>query len=354
GFAGTLGAEWCDYLLADETAIPPDTLRPYRRNVDLEDSFKDGNCGSDDERWVYGENVIFCRDTFFCCDHKQSSPEARQKLSNWDEELTERWRMRKELFPRLSDDTVIFGNFNQLYKIDPTTFRTWLRILARVPNSILWLLRFPDLGEHHLLNTARLWAGENVASRVIFTDVAPKHLHISRARICDLVLDTAECNAHTTAADVLWSGTPLLTLPRYGYKMCSRMAASILLGALPKNAEGVQAGRELVAKTEEEYEEMAVKLGGSLTYHPAPQSSTHRHLPSSSSPSSSRHLPSVGGHVGEGRGTGRLMELRHLLYHARWTSALFDTRRWTRDLEDAFEIAWARYVDGEGGDIWLK
>ncbi|KAI7340226.1 TPR-like protein [Hortaea werneckii] len=354
GFAGTLGAEWCDYLLADETAIPPDTLRPYRRNVDLEDSFKDGNCGSDDERWVYGENVIFCRDTFFCCDHKQSSPEARQKLSNWDEELTERWRMRKELFPRLSDDTVIFGNFNQLYKIDPTTFRTWLRILARVPNSILWLLRFPDLGEHHLLNTARIWAGENVASRVIFTDVAPKHLHISRARICDLVLDTAECNAHTTAADVLWSGTPLLTLPRYGYKMCSRMAASILLGALPKNAEGVQAGRELVAKTEEEYEEMAVKLGGSLTYHPAPQSSTHRHLHSSSSPSSSRHLPSVGGHVGEGRGTGRLMELRHLLYHARWTSALFDTRRWTRDLEDAFEIAWARYVDGEGGDIWLK
>ncbi|KAI6879762.1 glycosyltransferase family 41 protein, partial [Hortaea werneckii] len=187
GFAGTLGAEWCDYLLADETAIPPDTLRPYRRNIDLEDSFKDGNCGSDDERWVYGENVIFCRDTFFCCDHKQSSPEARQKLSNWDEELTQRWRMRKELFPRLSDDTVIFGNFNQLYKIDPTTFRTWLRILARVPNSILWLLRFPDLGEHHLLNTARLWAGENVASRVIFTDVAPKHLHISRARICDLV-----------------------------------------------------------------------------------------------------------------------------------------------------------------------
>lgn len=210
-------------------------------------------------------------------------------------------------------------------QIDPTTFRTWLRILARVPNSILWLLRFPDLGESHLKATARLWAGQDVASRVVFTDVAPKHLHISRARICDVVLDTAECNAHTTAADVLWSGTPLLTLPRYGYKMCSRMAASILKGALPKNDEGAQAAKELVAVTEDDYEEKAVRLGKSLSYTAA----------------------------FKGKGTGRLMELREMLYHARWTSALFDTKRWVRDLEDAYDVAWSRYVNGEGGDIWL-
>ena len=37
GFAGTLGAEWCDYLLADKIAVPPQTLRPWRRNVDLLD-----------------------------------------------------------------------------------------------------------------------------------------------------------------------------------------------------------------------------------------------------------------------------------------------------------------------------
>src|SRR5690242_21679141 len=97
-----------------------------------------------------------------------------------------------------------------------------------------------------------MWAGPEVANRIIFTDVAPKHLHISRARVCDLFLDTPECNAHTTATDTLWSGTPLLTLPRFKYKMCSRMAASILKGALPKGPAGTQAARELIATSEDQ------------------------------------------------------------------------------------------------------
>ena len=325
GFAGTMGAEWCDYLLADETAVPVDTLRPWRRNVDLEDKLEDENNVSEDDDWVYGENIIYSRDTFFCCDHKQSALDAHDRKLDWQDEQTRRWTMRKELFPDLQDDTIIFGNFNQLYKIEPTTFRTWLRILAQVPNSILWLLRFPDLGESHLLATAKMWAGADVASRVRFTDVAPKHLHISRARVCDLVLDTAECNAHTTAADVLWSGTPLLTLPRYQYKMCSRMAASILKGALPKNEEGRLAEKELIAKNEEDYEEKAIALGKSFAYVPG----------------------------SNGQGHGRIMELRKMLFHARWKSALFDTKRWVRDLEDAYDEAWRRWVAGEGGDIWL-
>ena len=174
--------------------------------------------------------------------------------------------------------------------------------------------------------TAHLWAGEEVASRVIFTDVAPKHLHILRGRVCDLVLDTAECNAHTTAADVLWSGTPLLTLPRYDYKMCSRMAASILKGALPKNSLGVRAAAELIASSEDDYEDKAVVLAESLSYP-------------------------LGA---EGMGKGRLMELRKVLYAARWSSPLFDTRRWVRDLEDAYEEAFRRWVEGIGGDIWLS
>ncbi len=171
------------------------------------------------------------------------------------------------------------------------------------------------------------WVGTEVASRIIFTDVAPKHQHISRARICDLFIDTPECNAHTTAADVLWSGTPLLTLPRYEYKMCSRMAASILRGALPKNAEGDRAAEDLIADSDEAYEEQAVELGSDLSYS------------------------TVNGMQGIGR--GRLMELRKLLYESRWSSALFDTRRWVRDLESAYSEAWRRWVAGEGGDIWL-
>jgi tetratricopeptide (TPR) repeat protein len=118
GFAGTLGAEWCDYLLADDTAVPPDTLRPWRGNVNLDDQAKDGNSGDDEnEDWVYGENIIFCRDTFFCCDHRQSAPDSKGRQLNWDEEQGRRWTMRKELFPDLADDAIILGNFNQLYKV---------------------------------------------------------------------------------------------------------------------------------------------------------------------------------------------------------------------------------------------
>ena len=117
GFAGTLGAEWCDYLLADRIAIPQNTLRPYRRNVDLVDQTRDGNNDDDLDDWVYGENIIFTRDTFFCCDHRQSAPDAREKQLSWSDEQTRRWKMRKDLFPDLPDDAVILGNFNQLYKV---------------------------------------------------------------------------------------------------------------------------------------------------------------------------------------------------------------------------------------------
>lgn len=109
--------------------------------------------------------------------------------------------------------------------------------------------------------------------------------------------------------------------------MCSRMAASILRGALPKTAEGERAAVDLIAGSEDEYEDRAVRLGKSLQYGE--------------------------GSLGQSKGPGRLMELRRILYESRWTSALFDTRRWVRDLEEAYERAWQRWVAGEGGDIWL-
>lgn len=110
--------------------------------------------------------------------------------------------------------------------------------------------------------------------------------------------------------------------------MCSRMAASIIKGALPKGVERVQAEKDLIATSEEAYEDLAVKLGLGLKY---PKKGKGK----------------------EGVGEGRLIDLRKMLTEARWTSALFDTRRWVADLEDAYEEAWRRWVKGEGGDIWL-
>lgn len=347
GFAGSIGAEWCDYILADTTAVPLDTLRPWRRNVSIEDIFRDDS-ETDDGDWMYSENIIFCRNTFFCCDHAQSCDVGEKSIS-WEDEKRRRWAMRKVIFPNMADDVVIIGNFNQLYKvrlfadtradthtghvvshmnqIEPTTFRSWLRILARVPKAVLWLLRFPEPGEINLRATAKAWAGPEVASRIIFTDVAPKNQHISRARVCDLFLDTPECNAHTTAADVLWSSTPLLTFPRYSYKMCSRMAASILRGALPLSDEGLLAADELIAESEDGYEQMAIALADGLTY--------------------------VSSGAGYCDGRGRLAELRKLLWDNKWRCGLFNTQRWVDDVESAYAEAWRRWVDGAGGDIYL-
>lgn len=148
--------------------------------------------------------------------------------------------------------------FNQLYKLDPGVFKAWLRILALVPNSIIWLLRFPAAGEVHLLRAAREWAGDEVASRLVFTEVAPKGVHIQRGRIADIFLDAWECGAHTTSADILWSGTPVLTWPRYKHKMCSRVAASIV------HATGF--GKQMAVESEEEYVKRAVELALGIAY----------------------------------------------------------------------------------------
>lgn len=105
------------------------------------------------------------------------------------------------------------------------------------------------------------------------------------------------------------------------------MAASILKGALPKSVEGDRAAQDLIVPSDEAYEEQGVELASDLVYR-----------------------------VGDGMtgvGSGRLVELRKLLYESRWTSALFDTPRWVRDLEDAYEEAWRRWVVGEGGDILM-
>lgn len=133
----------------------------------------------------------------------------------------------------LPEDAVVYCNFNQLYKIDPNTLHMWvnvsegffiffffeflfyflscIQILKAVPNSVLWLLRFPAVGETHIHNTAaNLGIGPG---RILFSNVAAKEEHVRRGQLADVCLDTPLCNGHTTSMDVLWTGTPVVTLP---------------------------------------------------------------------------------------------------------------------------------------------
>jgi protein O-GlcNAc transferase len=101
--------------------------------------------------------------------------------------------------------------------------------------SVLWLLRFPPYGEQNIRLQA---ASQGVdPSRIIFTDVAHKDLHIRRSGLADVFLDTPLCNAHTTGCDVLWGGCPMVTLPME--RMASRVAASL--------AYATGLGREMVS-----------------------------------------------------------------------------------------------------------
>ncbi|KAK7206053.1 glycosyl transferase family 41-domain-containing protein [Myxozyma melibiosi] len=319
GFAGSLGAEWSDYILADRVAVPPDTVRQMRKADAQENKsriLRHHDCKNQDN-WVYFEDIVFCKHSFFCCDHRQSAPDAVSSSASadpedrWNAELVSRRKMRDELFPSLAPGTIILANFNQLYKIDPGVFLTWLRILSRLPNAVLWLLKFPDLGTAHLRSFATRWAGPEVANRIIFTDVASKDVHLLRCRIPDLVLDTPECNAHTTATDVIWAGTPILTFPRHRHKMCSRIAASVITSA----ADRAEDADRLIAQSEEEYEVTAVELC-----------------------------------LNDGE---ELLQLRKRLFLSREKSPIFDTPRWTRDLEKTYWMMWNRWVD-KGGAVTVE
>ncbi len=148
----------------------------------------------------------------------------------------------------LPENAIIYCNFNQLYKIDPLTLKSWVNILKRVPNSVLWLLRFPASGENNVTAMASKLGLQQ--GRIVFSHVASKEEHVRRGRLADLCLDTPLCNGHTTGMDVLWAGTPVLTLPLES--LASRVAGSQL------HALGFP---ELVAGNRQEYEEKAVQLG---------------------------------------------------------------------------------------------
>lgn len=112
----------------------------------------------------------------------------------------------------------------------------------------MWLLRFPAVGETNVVATATSLGLP--PGRIVFSNVAAKEEHVRRGQLVDVCLDTPLCNGHTTGMDVLWAGTPMVTL--CGETLASRVASSQLtcLGC-----------PELIAKTHQEYEDIAVRLG---------------------------------------------------------------------------------------------
>jgi predicted O-linked N-acetylglucosamine transferase (SPINDLY family) len=205
GFPGTLGAPYMDYIVADPIVIP------------------------DAQRTFFTEKVVHLP-------HSYQANDNRRAMSN-------------RVFSRsdfgLPQDGFVFCCFNNNYKITPQTFDGWMRILAHVPGSVLWLIEDNALASNNLRKEA---AARGIdPARLVFAARMEPDEHLARHRCADLFLDTLPYNAHTTASDALWAGLPLLTCA--GGTFAGRVAASLLTNiGLP----------DLIASSQEDYERLAV------------------------------------------------------------------------------------------------
>jgi len=251
GYPGTMGADYIDYLMADETVIPLD------------------------HRHHYSENIVYLPDCYQPTDRKRS--------------IGVRTFTRSEL--GLPEKAFVFCCFNANHKLMPETFDMWMSILSRVEESVLWL------GGSHpetRSNLKREAAARGVASdRIVFTEFMHNWSdHLARQCVADLFLDSLPHNAHTTAADALWQGVPVVT--RLGSTFPGRVGASLLKAlGLP----------ELITHSAGDYEALALRLA---------------------------------------RDPALLAGIRAKLARNRITHPLFDTPRLARNIETAYRLMWER------------
>ena len=206
GYPGTMGAPFIDYLIADPFIIPPA----------LEAS--------------YTERILRLPHCYQPNDRKRpvATPLPRADYG-------------------LPDTGFVFCCFNQAYKITPDVFACWMRLLQRVPDSVLWLLADNPWATDHLKIEC---AKSGIApERVVFAPTLPLAQHLARYAVADLALDTFPYGSHTTASDALWSGCPLVAL--CGETFASRVSGSILTAFEHP---------ELVTYTLEEYENVAFRM----------------------------------------------------------------------------------------------
>ncbi len=199
----------------------------------------------------------------------------------------------------LPEDGIVFTNFNQPFKFEPTMFRVWMRILHRVPKSVLWLGRWsPETCEN--LKRAALELGVDPA-RLVFADIRPHATHLARLALADVALDTRHHGGGATTMDAFWAGVPVINCA--GATPASRNGSSFALAlGMP----------ELTTTTIDAYEELAV----ALAEDPA-----------------------------------RRAAIRAKIQANRLTQPLFDGDRYVRNLERAIEMMWAARVAGRLTDI---
>ena len=250
GYLGTMGAEYYDYLLADKTIVPNELQK------------------------FYSEKIVYLQ-SYQANDRKRF--------------ISDRQFTRKEL--GLPETGFIFCCYNNNYKILPSTFDGWMKILKAVEGSVLFLYADNEWAKANLIKEAGL-RGVDTA-RLIFGERISSEEYLARYRVCDLFLDTFPYNAGTTASDALWVELPILTL--MGQSFASRVAASLL------NAIGLQ---ELIANTQEEYEALAIELA---------------------------------------MNPKKLSDIQLKLANNRLTTPLFDSPLFTRNLEDAYIKMYERY-----------
>jgi predicted O-linked N-acetylglucosamine transferase (SPINDLY family) len=208
GYPGTMGAEFIDLVIADRVVIPEERRATF------------------DERVAYLPGCML-------------PPNEAPRISN-----TARARHEADL----PESAVVLAAFHTPYKLTPAVFDTWLRILGRTPESLLWLggIRTPLQDR---LRARAAGAGISPGRLVFAPRVDPIEAHLGRLAAADLYLDTLPYNAHTSAGDALRAGVPVLTCA--GKSFAARMGASLLIDlGLP----------ELVTTSLQDYQNLAVEL----------------------------------------------------------------------------------------------
>ena len=143
-----------------------------------------------------------------------------------------------------------FGSFNQAAKLSPAVRRLWAEILRRTPGSKLLVVGVPPGPATQALMEEFTGAGID-ASRIAIGPRRSFEDYFKTLRSVDLALDPMPYSGGTTTCDILWMGTPVLTLP--GTRSVSRSAASLL---------GVLGLIDWIAATPEDYVARAVALAG--------------------------------------------------------------------------------------------